>query len=335
MATCRTLGYGLSEPRGLVLDPAKRKAHENLDAARVAYDAAAADLQTLDSDAASAAGLATLDALRGKHATAQKDVLQLVASDPAAAAKRLSAAETPAWRDLRAQLIEQRSAARAESTAESIQVASSEVSAGAGDLSSRTARSAADLQQTAASMQQLSGSVGHSASEASSAEQRARGAADSAQRGGSIIGQVVSTMEAIDTSSQRISDIIGTIDGIAFQTNILALNAAVEAARAGEQGRGFAVVASEVRSLAKRSADAAREIKHLIGDSVEKTQSGVSLVGEAGRAMQDLVRDELDSAAQQNAALVEQSAAAADSLAQQAAQLVGLVAAFRLPAQAR
>jgi methyl-accepting chemotaxis protein len=245
-------------------------------------------------------------------------------------------------------------------SAESIQLASGEVSSGAGDLSARTERSAASLQQTAATMEQLNAAVGQSATEARGAEELARSAAEAAQRGSVVVSRVVATMQDINGSSQRIADIIGTIDGIAFQTNILALNAAVEAARAGEQGRGFAVVAGEVRSLAQRSAEAAREIKQLIGTSVEKVDGGVTLVADAGRTMQDIVGQvqavcdrigniasavsqqregigqvnttvsELDGSTQQNAALVEQSAAAAESLKQQASQLASLVATFRL-----
>ncbi|GCL64983.1 methyl-accepting chemotaxis protein [Pseudaquabacterium pictum] len=174
-------------------------------------------------------------------------------------------------------------------SAESIQVASSEVASGNADLSHRTEQTASNLQQTAGSLQQLTANVRQSADAAAQANQLAASAQTVAQRGGEVVSQVVSTMDEINSSSKRIADIIGTIDGIAFQTNILALNAAVEAARAGEQGRGFAVVASEVRSLAQRSAEAAREIKTLIGTSVEKVETGARLVQDAGSTMGEIV----------------------------------------------
>jgi len=245
-----------------------------------------------------------------------------------------------------------------------IEIASREVASGNTDLSARTELAASSLQETAGSMAQLNGTVRQSADAARQASQLATTAADVAQRGGTVVAQVVSTMDEINTSSKRIGDIVGTIDGIAFQTNILALNAAVEAARAGEQGRGFAVVASEVRSLAQRSAEAAREIKALIGASVEKVESGTRLVADAGSTMTELVGgvqrvsdiigeisaasaeqstgigqvnvnvSQLDQVTQQNAALVEQSTAAAGSLKDQAARLAGLVSTFQLSAQA-
>jgi methyl-accepting chemotaxis protein len=243
---------------------------------------------------------------------------------------------------------------------DAVRTASAEIASGNTDLSNRTEEAAGSLQQTAASVQQLTGTVQQSADAARQANQLAVSAAEVAQRGGSVVAQVVSTMEEIQASSRRIGDIIGTIDGIAFQTNILALNAAVEAARAGEQGRGFAVVASEVRSLAQRSAEAAREIKSLIAASVEKVDSGSTLVADAGKTMQEIVGSvqrvtdiigeisaasteqstgigqvnaavgALDQMTQQNAALVEQSAAAAESLKGQAARLAQAVAGFRL-----
>jgi methyl-accepting chemotaxis protein len=242
----------------------------------------------------------------------------------------------------------------------SIQIASAEVASGNLDLSQRTEEAASNLQQTAGAIQQLSGTVRQSADAASQANQLASSASAVAQRGGEVVSQVVSTMDQINASSKKIADIIGVIDGIAFQTNILALNAAVEAARAGEQGRGFAVVAAEVRSLAQRSAEAAREIKSLIGSSVERVETGARLVQEAGSTMTDIVASvqrvtdiigdisaaateqsagisqvngsigQLDQMTQQNAALVEESAAAADSLKDQAVRLAGVVSTFRI-----
>jgi methyl-accepting chemotaxis protein len=249
-------------------------------------------------------------------------------------------------------------------SSESIQVASAEVASGNADLSQRTEETASNLQQTASSLEQLTGNVRQSADAASQANQLAASASAVASRGGEVVAQVVTTMAEINDSSRRIADIIGTIDGIAFQTNILALNAAVEAARAGEQGRGFAVVASEVRSLAQRSAEAAREIKTLIGASVERVESGTRLVQNAGSTMNEIVAsvqrvtdvigeitaasaeqssgigqvngavNQLDQMTQQNAALVEESAAAAESLRDQAARLNQAVGTFRLAAAA-
>jgi len=247
-------------------------------------------------------------------------------------------------------------------SSDSIATASSQIASGNADLSQRTEEQAANLQQTAASMEQLTGTVRSNADTARQASQLAGSASDVATRGREVVGEVVQTMQDINASSRRIVDIIGVIDGIAFQTNILALNAAVEAARAGEQGRGFAVVAAEVRSLAQRSAQAAKEIKTLINDSVERVEKGSQLVGSAGRTMGDIVTQvkrvsdliaeisastqeqttgigqvgsavqQLDQVTQQNAALVEESAAAADSLGQQAAELVRSVGVFRIAA---
>ncbi|WP_374562902.1 methyl-accepting chemotaxis protein [Ideonella sp.] len=246
------------------------------------------------------------------------------------------------------------------SSAESIATGSAQIANGNADLSQRTEEQASNLEQTAASMEQLTATVKHNADTARAANQLASSASGVAAQGGEVVGQVVATMEQITQASHRISDIIGVIDGIAFQTNILALNAAVEAARAGEQGRGFAVVAGEVRSLAQRSAQAAKEIKSLIGDSVGKVEAGSQLAGDAGRTMDDIVAQvrrvtdliaeisaasneqsqginqvgdavaQLDQVTQQNAALVEESAAAAESLKQQAAKMNEVVAAFRL-----
>jgi len=244
--------------------------------------------------------------------------------------------------------------------ADSIEVASSEVAMGNHDLSQRTEQTASNLQQTAQSMDQLTGIVMRSAESARQANQMASTAASVAARGGTVVAEVVTTMDEINASSKKIADIIGVIDGIAFQTNILALNAAVEAARAGEQGRGFAVVASEVRSLAGRSAEAAREIKSLIGASVDRVERGAKLVADAGSTMTDIVGSvqrvndtlgeitaaassqsagiseinssitALDQMTQQNSALVEESAAAAESLKEQAARLTQVVSTFKL-----
>jgi methyl-accepting chemotaxis protein len=245
---------------------------------------------------------------------------------------------------------------------DSISTASTEIASGNQDLSSRTEHTASNLQETAASMEELTGTVRQSAESARTATQLAEAAAGTARRGGTVVGEVVHTMREINESSRKINDIIGVIDGIAFQTNILALNAAVEAARAGEQGRGFAVVAGEVRSLAQRSAEAAKEIKGLIGTSVDRVEAGTRLVSEAGQTMDEIVASvqrvtdviseigaatgeqsqgiaqvgsavaQLDQMTQQNAALVEESAAAAQSLRDQAQRLAGVVATFRLSA---
>jgi len=245
-------------------------------------------------------------------------------------------------------------------SSESIEVASSEVASGNTDLSQRTELAASHLQRTASSMDALTVTVRQSTDSAHTANQLATSAAAVAARGGQVVAQVVSTMDEINSSSKKIADIIGVIDGIAFQTNILALNAAVEAARAGEQGRGFAVVAGEVRSLAQRSAEAAKEIKALIGASVDRVESGSRLVNDAGTTMTEIVASvqrvtdiigeisaasteqsqgivevkgavgEVDQMTQQNAALVEQSAAAAESLKEQATKLAQVVSTFRL-----
>ncbi|MDP3082911.1 MAG: methyl-accepting chemotaxis protein [Rubrivivax sp.] len=243
---------------------------------------------------------------------------------------------------------------------ESVATASAQIAQGNQDLSSRTEQQASALQETAASMEELGSTVRQNADNAKQANQLAQGASTVAIQGGEVVSQVVETMKGINDSSKKIADIISVIDGIAFQTNILALNAAVEAARAGEQGRGFAVVASEVRSLAQRSAEAAKEIKGLINASVERVEQGTALVDQAGVTMTEIVSSIrrvtdimgeisaasteqnagvaqvgqavtlMDQATQQNAALVEESAAAAESLKQQALQLVQAVSVFRL-----
>ncbi len=245
---------------------------------------------------------------------------------------------------------------------DNITVAAKEIATGNNDLSARTEQTASNLQQTAASMEQMSGAIRQSADSARVANQLADVAGQSAQKGGEVVHQVITTMEEINQSSRKINDIIGVIDGIAFQTNILALNAAVEAARAGEQGRGFAVVAGEVRNLAQRSAQAAKEIKVLIGTSVDKVTAGTELVNQAGKTMGEIVdnvvrvRDmigeiasasgeqadgvnqinaavaNLDQLTQQNAALVEESAAAASSMNEQADRLAEVVRVFRVDA---
>ena len=243
---------------------------------------------------------------------------------------------------------------------DSVTTASSQIAAGNQDLSSRTEQQASSLQETASSMEELTATVRQSADAARAASNLAANASAAAEHGGAVVGQVVGTMDEISASSRKIVDIIGVIDGIAFQTNILALNAAVEAARAGEQGRGFAVVASEVRVLAQRSAEAAKEIKALIGASVDRVEAGSRQVADAGTAMRDIVEQvrkvhdligeiastateqsrgieqvnvavtQMDQVTQQNAALVEESAAAASSLAHQAQALSEAVATFRV-----
>ncbi|MCL6361895.1 methyl-accepting chemotaxis protein [Pectobacterium polaris] len=243
-------------------------------------------------------------------------------------------------------------------SSESIATGASQIAAGSTDLSQRTEEQAANLQQTAASTEEMSQTVRQNADTVRNAAQLAQAASNTAAKGGEAVGNIVITMKEITDSSHKIGDIISVIDGIAFQTNILALNAAVEAARAGEQGRGFAVVAGEVRSLAQRSATAAKEIKELIGHSVEKVEVGSRLVSDAGTTIEELVRqarhvadlineigvttqeqesgvsqihdaiNQLDKVTQQNAALVEQSASAADSLSDQAAHLVELMKTF-------
>jgi methyl-accepting chemotaxis protein len=441
--------------RNIVLDPSNPQAFKNLQAAREGFDAAHAGTLQVAKGTASEAALAPLAGLRAAQAQAQDKVLALAKTEREQAVQVLNAEETPAWRKLRAALLDLNKASRELSStthaavnasadrarvvalslallavgvalglgimvartlrrelggdpaaareavhriaegdltgampqgshpqslvsaltamqaamralvgqvhqsSQGIEVASSEIAKGNQDLSSRTEQTASSLQETAASMEQLTGTVRQSADAARQAKQLAAGAAEVAERGGAVVREVVSTMDQINSSSRQIGDIIGVIDGIAFQTNILALNAAVEAARAGEQGRGFAVVAGEVRSLAQRSAEAAKEIKGLIGVSVERVDLGSRLVADAGQTMNEIVGSvqrvsdmigeisaaageqsegigqvnvavsQLDQMTQQNAALVEQSAAAAQSLKEQAEQLAGVVSRFR------
>jgi methyl-accepting chemotaxis protein len=252
--------------------------------------------------------------------------------------------------------------ARVRHSSDAVAVASAEISQGNHDLSARTEQQASALQETAASMEELTSTVKQNSDNANQARQLASSASEVAERGGAVVAQVVDTMASINASSNKVVDIISVIDGIAFQTNILALNAAVEAARAGEQGRGFAVVASEVRNLAQRSASAAKEIKQLIGDSVTQVEQGSRLVADAGGTMDEVVASvqrvaaiiseiaaasgeqssgisqinqavvQMDGVTQQNAALVEEAAAAAESLQHQADTLVALVGEFRIGA---
>jgi len=268
-----------------------------------------------------------------------------------------------ALRDMNGNL--QRLVSQVRSGTDTIATASAEISAGNQDLSSRTEEQASSLEETASSMEELTSTVKQNADNARQANQLAQSASGIAIKGGDVVGQVVGTMSSINESSRKIVDIISVIDGIAFQTNILALNAAVEAARAGEQGRGFAVVATEVRNLAHRSAAAAKDIKSLISDSVEKVEAGSQLVNQAGATMDEIVASitrvtdimseitsasaeqsdgieqvnvaitQMDQVTQQNAALVEQAAAAAESMQDQAARLSEVVSIFKLGGEAR
>jgi methyl-accepting chemotaxis protein len=307
-----------------------------------------------------------------KHITAP--MTQAVSVANRMAEGDLSMAITPSGNEETAQLLRSMAEMRekfsgivrkVKSEAGEVAIASSEIAQGNQDLSQRTEEQAGALQQTAATMTLLSGTVRTNADNAKQANQLALGASSVAARGGEVVGRVVGTMKSINDGSKRIADIIGVIDGIAFQTNILALNAAVEAARAGEQGRGFAVVASEVRSLARRSAEAATEIRALIGSSVEQVQAGTTLVDRAGQTMAEIVEAitrvsdivaeisaasveqssgvtqvskviaDLDQVTQQNSALVEENAAAAEGLKLQANHLVAAVAAFKVDGDGR
>ncbi|MBC7995294.1 MAG: cache domain-containing protein, partial [Rhizobacter sp.] len=319
-------------------------------------------------------GAALLLAISGVGYAVARSVLRQIGGEPTEAMSvmaevaqgnlgvQLKGAVAGSLLDGLGQMVEslRRTVSQVRQSTDSISTASSEIATGNQDLSARTEQTASNLQQAASSMEQLTGTVKQSADSARQANQLAASAAEVAARGGNVVSQVVTTMNEINASSKKISDIIGVIDGIAFQTNILALNAAVEAARAGEQGRGFAVVASEVRSLAQRSAQAAKEIKGLIGASVDKVEVGSRLVADAGATMTEIVGSvqrvsdiigeisaasseqsdgigqinaavlQLDQMTQQNAALVEESAAAAESLKQQAGTLAHAVGAFRL-----
>ena len=382
--------------RNIVLDPANQVAYDNLKASHQAFDEAYEATLAVVRGTPVEAALLPLKQLRVTQVGVQGQVRDLARSDPAAAAAltvvmvrtlRLELGGEPAEarqalgrvaegdlsaaaghgvaRGLMAELVRMRASLRSlvtrvHGTAVEITHASGEIAQGNADLSARTESQASALEETAASMEQLSATVRQNADNARAANQLALNASNVAAQGGEVVSQVVDTMKGINDSSRQIADIIGVIDGIAFQTNILALNAAVEAARAGEQGRGFAVVASEVRSLAQRSAEAAKQIKELITASVERVQQGSCLVDQAGATMGEVVAairrvtdimgeisaasgeqsagvaqvgeaiTQMDQATQQNAALVEESAAAAAALKKQAQELLAAISQFRL-----
>ena len=293
------------------------------------------------------------DTIRVARALAQGDLTQTVSREYRGAFDEVKQSVNATVANLK-HLVEE-----IKTAVDSINTASREIAQGNADLSQRTEEQASSLEETASSMEELTSTVRQNAENARQANQLAIGSSDVAGKGGAVVGQVVGTMASINESSRKIVDIISVIDGIAFQTNILALNAAVEAARAGEQGRGFAVVAAEVRNLAQRSAAAAKEIKTLIGDSVEKVENGTKLVGQAGSTMEEIVTSikrvtdimaeisaasleqssgieqvnkavtQMDEATQQNAALVEEAAAAAESLEEQAQNLARSVSAVQ------
>ena len=302
-----------------------------------------------------------LTELGGEPAAARDEAQRIARGDLTSSitvAPRDTASLYAALRLMHGALVETVSSVRLGS--ESVASASAQIAQGNQDLSSRTEEQASALEQTAATMEQLNATARNNTDAAKQANQLAKGASTIAMQGGEVVGRVVSTMQGISDSSRKIANIIGVIDGIAFQTNILALNAAVEAARAGEQGRGFAVVASEVRGLAQRSAEAAKEIKTLIGDSVHQVDEGTALVDQAGKTMDEIVAaiqrvsdivaeiaaasvqqcsgisqvsdavSQMDLVTQKNAALVEESAAAAESLKNQAQQLLQAVSLFKL-----
>ena len=300
--------------------------------------------------------------LQGAVAVAQKVAGGELTSQVQVEGKDETSELLQALKDMNDSLV--RTVSDVRTSTETITVASQEIASGNADLSSRTESQASSLEETASSMEELTSTVKQNADNARQANQLAVSASEVAVRGGSVVSQVVDTMGSINASSRKIVDIIGVIDGIAFQTNILALNAAVEAARAGEQGRGFAVVASEVRNLAQRSAGAAKEIKELIGDSVDKVDAGSRLVDEAGQTMELIVTSikqvadimgeitaatqeqsngieevnqaitQMDEMTQQNAALVEEAAAAAESMQEQAQNLAHAVSIFKLSSDA-
>ena len=440
--------------RNVVLDPSNQKGVDNFLAAQTAYDKAFEQAKKIAATNGTSQNLAELPKLRGIHAQAQEKIVAIL-KEKGDAAPVLNGEETPAWRNLRAELLKQREEAGKRSaqehnnvnnkvsftvtlsmclavlaglvaiflnffcqktldkelggdpaqakealsniargnlaqnlgsnvdehslmgvlqqmqaslenlvngvrgSASGIAQATNEIATGSMDLSNRTESQASSLEETSASMEELNSTVNHNADSANMANQLAAQASAVASRGGDVVEQVVGTMRGINESSKKIQDIIGVIDGIAFQTNILALNAAVEAARAGEQGRGFAVVASEVRSLAGRSAEAAKEIKALISSSVESVEKGTQQVDLAGSTMAEVVSairkvseivaqisassaeqstgvaqvgqavTLMDQTTQQNAALVEQMAAAAASLNDQSVELMNAVSVFR------
>ena len=298
------------------------------------------------------AGIA--DVVRVANALAEGDLTQTIAKEYPGSFGEMKAGINGTVENLK-RLVGQISDAT-----QTINTASKEIAAGNSDLSQRTEEQASSLEETASSMEELTSTVRQNAENAKQANQLAIGASDVAGRGGAVVSKVVATMDSINDSSRKIVDIISVIDGIAFQTNILALNAAVEAARAGEQGRGFAVVAGEVRNLAQRSAAAAKEIKSLIGDSVDKVEGGSRLVAQAGATMEEIVTSirrvtdimaeitaasieqssgieqvnlaitQMDEVTQQNAALVEEAAAAAEALEEQAQSLSSSVATFKM-----